>query len=261
MRLVVLGDPIEHSLSPALHTAALAECGLIGTYTRRRVDAAGMADAVDEVRDGVLDGANVTMPHKELAGRLCDRQAVTAQRAGAVNTLVRAGNEVVGHNTDIPGIRAAWEAAGLPDDAPIMVLGAGGAAAAAIVAVDGRPIFISSRRPEAGEALLERTTIKATVHPWGDPLDGAVVVNATPIGMGGEAIDAAILERAAGLFDMAYGAEITPAIRWMTSRGRPVADGRAMLLHQAAVAFELWTGHQAPIDHMRTALDRADTSR
>lgn len=255
----MLGDPIAHSLSPLLHSEALAATGLAGTYQRRRVDAAGMAQAVAEIRDGELDGANVTMPHKELAAKLCDRLAATARRAGAVNTLVRVGGAVVGHNTDIVGIQAAWSVAELPYDAPVLVLGAGGAAAAALLAVEGRAVSISARRPAAAHALTMRTGVAAAVQQWGEAVAGAVVVNATPVGMGGEALDAALLEPAAGLFDMAYGPTVTLGVKWMEEHGRPVADGRLMLLHQAAAAFELWTGHCAPVAQMAAALAAIDT--
>ncbi|MCP3974871.1 MAG: hypothetical protein GY720_10300 [bacterium] len=255
MRLVVLGDPIEHSLSPTLHTAAFAATGLIGNYGRRRVDVAGLRAAVAEVRAGVLDGANVTMPHKESAAPLCDRLAATAGRVQAVNTLVRVNREVVGHNTDVAGIRAAWEAQSLPSEAPVLILGAGGAAAAALVALEGRTLFISSRRPAAAAELGERVAVEASPHPWGSGVPDAVVVNATPMGMGGEHLGGALLEDAIGLFDMAYGTESTPAVSWMIDQGRPVADGRQMLLHQAAAAFELWTGYRAPIDAMAASLE------
>ena len=106
MRLVVLGDPVDHSRSPAIHNAALEACGIEGTYTARQVDEAGMVSAVDEVRYGRLSGANVTMPHKQLAFELADRVTDVALRSGAVNTLVRRDGEVWGYNTDVEGIQA-----------------------------------------------------------------------------------------------------------------------------------------------------------
>lgn len=257
MRLAVFGDPISHSLSPLLHNTALAASGLKGVYEARRVDAAGLAAALDEIRAGRLDGGSVTMPLKETAARLCDRLAVTSFRAGAVNTLVRIGRHVIGHNTDIAGIQAAWRAAGLPSTGPVVVLGAGGAAAAAVLALEDRDITISSRRPEAAHDLVTKLAATAAVVPWGAPVPDAVVVNATPLGMQQEPLEPAQLAAAAGLFDMAYGAHETPGVGEMKERGLPVADGRLMLLHQAAVAFELWTGRTAPLAAMQAALAAA----
>ena len=184
----MLGDPVDHSRSPAIHTAALEACGIDGTYTARRVDEAGMVSAVDEVRYGRLSGANVTMPHKQLAFELADRVSETALRSGAVNTLVRRDGEVWGYNTDVDGIRAVWESASLPTDRPVLILGAGGAAAGVVVAVADRTIVVSGRRDRAAAELLERTRGEGSIVPWGTPVEGAVVVNATPIGMDAESL-------------------------------------------------------------------------
>lgn len=253
-RFAVLGDPIDHSLSPAIHAAALEAAGLHGTYTARRVGPTGMAVAVDDVRCGRLTGANVTMPHKRLAAQLCDDVTADARRAGAVNTLVRSGAGVSGHNTDIAGIRLAWERNGLPGGA-VLIIGAGGAAAAALVALQNMAVSISGRDPDATRGLVDRLGVDAQVLPWGTPLAGAVVVNATPIGMAGEDLPSGVLESADGLFDMAYGPVPTPAVASSRRRGIPVADGPAMLLGQAGESFRLWTGDNSPESAMQRALE------
>jgi shikimate dehydrogenase len=253
MRLVVLGDPVDHSRSPAIQTAALEACGIEGTYTARRVDEVGMSRAVDEVRYSRLSGANVTMPHKRLAFELADRVTETALRSGAVNTLVRRDGEVWGHNTDVDGMRAVWASVPLPPDRPVLILGAGGAAAGAVVAVAGWPIVVSARRDQAATDLVERTRSDGSIVPWGTPLGGAVVVNATPIGMGAEPLPHAVLEVASGFFDLTYGPVESPSVRYARELGIPTADGKELLLAQAATSFEIWTGVPAPIDVMRSA--------
>jgi len=250
----VLGDPIEHSLSPVLHRAALASSGLLGSYERRRVSVAGMKDAVVEIREGILQGANVTMPHKQLAAALSDRVSTLAARAGAVNTLVSVNGDVVGHNTDVAGIRNAWRAKGLPEDAAVLILGTGGAAAAALLALEGRRLMVSGRRPKAADALIAQVGVAATTVEWGTRRDGVVLVNATPLGMSGESLPHGLVDSAAGLFDMAYGASRTAAVTAAGSRSLPSVNGVEMLLHQAAVAFELWTGMTAPLAAMGAAL-------
>ena len=253
MRLVVLGDPVGHSRSPAIQTAALEACGIEGTYTARRVNEAGMVNAVDEVRYGRLAGANVTMPHKQLAFELADRVTEAALRSGAVNTLVRRDGEVWGYNTDVEGIRAVWESAHLPTDRPVLVLGAGGAAAGAVVAVADHAIAVSARRDQAATELIERTRTEGSIVPWGTPLEGAVVVNATPIGMGTESLPPELLAVASGFFDLTYGPVESPSVRYACDLGIPTADGKELLLAQAAASFEIWTGIRAPIDVMRVA--------
>lgn len=251
LRLAVLGDPIDHSLSPRIHAAAMAALRIEGTYEARRVDADGMRSAVEDVRGGRLDGANVTMPHKRLAAELCEDLTDLARRAGSVNTLMRCPGGVCGESTDVTGIRDAWD--GLPTE-PVLVLGAGGAAAAALLAFEDRPVYISARREEAAAGLLDRLEVEGTVIPWGDPLSGGVVVNATPIGMGGESLPSTVLDSAAGLFDMPYGPESTPAVEALTARGLPVVAGAEMLLFQAVASFRLWTGREPPLAAMRRAI-------
>jgi shikimate dehydrogenase len=255
VRLVVLGDPIAHSLSPAIQNAALQAAGIPGRYEARRVDEDGMRDAVAELRDGALDGANVTMPHKRLAANLADRLDPAAARAGAVNTLVRVGSEAIGHNTDIEGIRAAWEASDLPGEGPVLLLGTGGAAAAALLALEDRPVSISARSPDKAAELASALRVDVSTTPWATGKEGSVVVNATPLGMNGERLPEGALQGAVGLFDMAYGALPTPSIREMHQAGYPAVDGAEMLLAQAAVSFRLWCGQEPDAGAMRAALD------
>ncbi|MBT8192228.1 MAG: shikimate dehydrogenase [Acidimicrobiia bacterium] len=251
LRLVVLGDPIDHSLSPRLHTAALEAAGIEGRYEARRVDAEGMVTAVQELRDGRLDGANVTMPHKRLASQLVDELGAEAARAGSVNTLFVRGGAVVGESTDIAGIRLAW---GELPPGPALILGGGGAAAAALLALEGRPLSVSTRHPRAAARLIERSGVAADRVEWGSQVAGAVVVNATPLGMTGEGLPPGLLENASGLFDMPYGGIPTEAVRRAVALGIPAVDGREMLLAQAACSFELWTGATAPLAAMRGVL-------
>ena len=254
MRLVVLGDPIAHSLSPIIQQAALDAVGIPGTYEAMQVDAAGMKAAAGALRRGDLDGANVTMPHKALAATLADRLEPIARRAGAVNTLVRVDRAIVGHNTDVAGVRTVWGWAGLPKTAPVLVLGAGGASAAALLALEGRRLHVAARRAEAAAALISDLGVDAAVTQWGSGIGGAVVVNGTPLGMAGETLPNDVLGGAAGLLEMAYGSGPTPAATAVADAGLPVASGPEMLLAQGAVSFELWTGRKAPIDAMRRAM-------
>lgn len=252
LNLVVLGDPIDHSLSPLLHTAALEAARIDGRYEARRVDAAGMVKAFEELRSGQLAGANVTMPHKRLAARLVDELGAEAARAGSVNTLVRRAGAVVGESTDIAGIQESWDE--LPAG-PALILGGGGAAAAALIALEGRPLFVSTRRPEAAVDLIKRTGVAADRVAWGSPVSGAVVVNATPLGMSGDELPPALLDQASGLFDMPYGPDPTEAAKQAYALGIPVVAGLEMLVAQAALSFELWTGVRAPRDAMRAAVE------
>ncbi|MDH3539909.1 MAG: shikimate dehydrogenase [Acidimicrobiia bacterium] len=252
LHLALLGDPVAHSFSPRLHAAALAAAGIRGSYEARRVDVAGMESAVEEIRTGHLHGANVTMPHKRVAARLADSLEADAARAGSVNTLLIRAGVVAGASTDVEGIRRAW---GRLPEGPVLILGAGGAAAAALLALEGRPLSVSARRPDAARALVARSGVEATVSEWGKPVDGAVVVNATALGMQGERLPESLLASAAGLFDMPYGKGQTPAVVTAVAHGLPVVDGVEMLISQAALSFELWTGVSPSPAAMRAAIE------
>jgi len=253
VRLVLLGDPVAHSQSPEIQRAALAAAGLLGFYEARRVDEAGLYRAIAEIRAGDFRGANVTMPHKRTAAAAADRLSAAAGRCGAVNTLVGEGGEVVGHNTDVGGLRTAWEQAGLSAEGPVLVLGTGGAAAAVLIAVEGRDIAIAGRRAGAGGALAAAVRVRAVEIPWGRARPGAVVVNATPVGMEGESLPPGLVEEASGLVDLPYGSGPTPAAALARRRGLRVVDGLDHLVAQAALSFELWTGVPAPRAAMEAA--------
>ncbi|MCP3996449.1 MAG: shikimate dehydrogenase [bacterium] len=256
MKLAVLGSPVAHSLSPVMHRAALAAVGISGTYVAIEVDAASFASELDGLRKGDLDGANVTMPHKSRAFSLCDVRSRLAERAGAVNTLVLRDSELVGENTDVSGIRSAWRWAQLPEEAPINIVGSGGAAAAALIALEGRELRITARRESATRGLVESTGVQAAVVPWGETMSEAVLVNATPIGMRGEQLPKYLLNSAVGLFDMAYGDAPTPAVVVAQRSGMPVAVGLDMLIGQAVSSFGIWTGYDIEPSVMRVAAEQ-----
>jgi shikimate dehydrogenase len=256
VKLAVLGDPVSHSKSPAIHNAALAAVGIAGTYEARKVDDGGVRAAFDEVRSGALSGFNVTMPHKGLAAELCDRLDPDASRAGSVNTVALIDGALWGFSTDVGGIRDAWGE--LPAAAPVLILGAGGAAAASCVALSDRPVYLAARRFGAGADLarrLEARGLEITLGEvrWGVPVVGSVVVNCTPIGMRGESLPEGVLAGCAGLFDMAYGSMVTPAVLATRKMGREVVEGIDLLVFQAARSFAIWTGLNPPIEVMRKA--------
>lgn len=247
MRLVLFGDPVAHSRSPAIHTAALAATGIAGTYEARRVGAAGFEEGMADLRAGRIDGANVTMPHKATAAAMADLADPVVRSIGAANTLRRSPDtpgSVEAMNSDVGGLWAAAAIAGMPLDGTFLVLGGGGAARAAIAAFSGGRVLVSARSPSSGPF---------PVLPWGTGWAGSVVVNATPLGMKGEPLPDGVLERVAGLIDMAYGPVATPAVEEARRRGIPIADGLDVLVAQAAISFTWWTGVPAPLEVMRTA--------
>nr|PZN32063.1 MAG: hypothetical protein DIU67_08765 [Actinomycetota bacterium] len=210
LRFAVVGDPVSHSRSPAIHTKALRLAGLEGTYVARRVPRGGMAAVVAGIRSGELDGVNVTMPLKGEAYEAAELKTPEAERSSSVNTLRLRDGLIEGHSTDVVAFAEAYGKA--PAGAPLLVLGAGGSARAAVAAWQGGRVFVSTRDPQKAASL-------GTPVPWGEPVEGAVVANATPIGMKGEDLPREVLEAANHLVDLPYGAQETPAVRYARERG------------------------------------------
>ncbi len=258
MRFAIVGDPVDHSLSPDIHNAAFAHLGMDARYERLPTARGSFARVIELLRSGALDGVNVTMPHKASAYEAVDSVSEAARRTLAVNTIVRRDGHIAGDNTDVDGVRHSRSLLNVVD-APILVLGTGGAARAAIVACSDGEVTVMARHPERATTALEACSVRGAVVEWGVPVEGAILINATPLGMHGEVLPTVALEAASGLIDMAYGSEPTPAVGWAVLNGIPVADGIDMLIGQAIAAFEAFTGRTAPIDVM-AATARANRS-
>jgi len=254
MRFGIVGDPVGHSRSPEIHNAGFAERGIDAVFDVLPTPLDRFQDVERRLREGDLNGVSVTMPHKTHAFEAVDHVAEPAARAKAVNTIVAVDGILTGHNTDIDGVRFALDKLDLPKGTPILMLGHGGAAAATIVSiVQDRPITISARERDPAMALAQRMGVSVGFIEWGRSLPDAIVVNATPLGMQGEQLPRALFDDCAGLLDMAYGANETPAVATARMKGLPFADGLDMLVGQAIAAFELFTGVAAPVDVLSAA--------
>ncbi len=257
MNFAVVGDPIEHSLSPEMHLAAFAFAGIEASFERWRVGPSGFPEVVSALRTGQLDGVSVTMPHKRNAYEAADDLSPEAARSGAVNSVVRAGAVLRGFNTDIAGVRHAFSLLGVQTEAPVRILGSGGAARAAAVALEGHTLLVSARRREAAAELATSTAVPAEWVPWDEGRAGCVIVNATPLGMHGEVMPPQLTEGAVGVIDMAYSDAPTPLVSDAIERAIPVADGIDMLAGQAVEAFRRFTGIRVPA----TVFERAARAR
>lgn len=253
MRYAIVGDPVEHSRSPAIHNAAFESLGIRAEFDFWKVSRERFTDVERALRTRDVDGVSVTMPHKHNAFEATDTLSDTARRTGAVNTMVLRDGDLFGHNTDVTGVLHALEAIGNRQEDAMLILGTGGAAAAALVAVDGREISVSGRNATAARVLIDRVGVEADVIPWGSAVQSATVINATPLGMHGESLPIGVTERAGALIDMTYGGQRSPAFMDATAFGIPAADGLTMLVGQAVEAFEVFTGQQPPILVMEQA--------
>jgi shikimate dehydrogenase len=266
-RLAVLGQPISHSLSPAMHTAALAELGLAGEWTYEAIEVApeDFKGRVDAMPGAGFVGANVTVPHKLAALAVADEASEAARAIGAANTLTFVGGGIGAENTDATGLLDSLPES--PSGAHALVLGAGGSARAVVWALvsSGAEVAIWNRTPEKADRLARE--FGASVAGGVDVADFDLLVNATTVGMGSSTqalpdlkrlpVDADALGERHQLVDLAYGAADTELVRAARARGARVVDGLEVLVRQGAASLRIWTGLDPPIEVMRRAV-RAD---
>jgi shikimate dehydrogenase len=270
--LTLLGDPVDHSLSPSFQNAALRHCGIDAVYVALRCDAASVAPLIRALCRGG-GGGNVTAPHKKAAAACIEQPTDAVRRTGVCNTFWAEDGVICGDNTDVAGFAQAAQLL-LPElrGARVLVIGAGGSAAAALCALlDARVHHISiiNRSPERATLLARRLDADAAVlHvvPSTQDLGQDVydlVVNATTAGLSDDdplPLDLTVLARAGAALDLVYRAEgTTPWTRHARQLGVAAADGREMLLGQGSAAFQRWFAIPAPVDVMRAAFpaDRA----
>ncbi|HEX9496047.1 MAG TPA: shikimate dehydrogenase [Candidatus Limnocylindria bacterium] len=261
----LLGHPVAHSLSPAMHNAAFRHLGLPHTYELLDVTAAELPGAVTRIRDGDVLGANVTVPHKEAVMKLVDTWDGPTAEIGAANTLARTpdGKKLLAANTDVVGFQYATREVDLTDQR-VLVLGAGGAARAVIAVLHrrGAHVALANRTRERAETLARSVAHPAeltlAVIDWGSRGELAevdVIVNATSLGLHGEdPLDGAALRRELVVIDLIPTAVPTPLVKRARAAGATVIDGLPMLLQQAASSFQIWTRREAPVEAMRAAL-------
>jgi shikimate dehydrogenase len=259
----VIGHPVRHSLSPRLHNAAYAALGLDWVYVAFEVEPGGAHAALDAVRTLGLVGLSVTMPHKTAVAELCDVLSPAAAALRSVNTVTpQADGRLAGDSTDGDGfLRALADEQVDVAGRVTLVLGGGGAARAVARALAGAGarVDVAARRAEAaGEAA---TLASGSAIAWGERAAAAasadIIVNATPLGMAGDAavaIPADALRAGQVVVDLVYDPLDTPLLVAARSRGARTVPGLGMLVHQAALQVECWTGRPAPIAAMRAAV-------
>ncbi|NJP36520.1 shikimate dehydrogenase [Alkalicoccus luteus] len=262
----VIGDPISHTLSPVMHDAAYKETGLEASYLPFHTPPERLKDAVQGVRGLGIAGLNVTIPHKEAVIPFLDGLDPTAERIGAVNTIVREGEQLIGSNTDgegyvrslVPHLRRELESC------RFLIIGAGGAArAAAITLYDrGAAITIANRTLDRAASLAEACgpQVKACSmqEAQAQLTSFDVIVNSTSIGMTPDHASMALpldkLSRNTVVSDMIYTPLETAFLKAAAKQGAAVVNGTGMFVEQGALAFERWTGIEAPREAMLRAV-------
>jgi len=272
-RLGLIGYPLGHSLSPKIHTAALKACGLEGEYSLFPIapdEKQGLKDLLNRVRSGEIHGLNVTIPHKQNVIEFMDELTPTAQAIGAVNTIYIRENNLVGDNTDAPGFlsdlkRFLCEQSKFVNRKSAVVLGAGGSARAVVYALlnDSWSVTLAARRLEQAEELAQSFTnyeFQVANFTNFQPSNFQLIVNTTPLGMSPNTDQSPLPENATlpvdGIvYDLVYNPRETKLVRDALSHGLRATTSLGMLIEQAALAFEIWTGLNPPRDILWNAVD------
>jgi shikimate dehydrogenase len=258
-RFAVFGNPVGHSLSPIMHTAAFAATAFNGVYVA--VPVPEIRPAVAGLRALGFRGASITIPHKESVMACLDEVEETARRIKAVNTIVNANGRLQGYNTDVSGAMRA-----LKDKTPltgraVAILGAGGAARAAAFGIlaEGGHVTIFNRAAERGEKLADELQAEFRLLSEFKAAPYEILVNTTPVGMAPRVDDTPVaaetLRPGLVVMDIVYNPLKTRLLREAACAGCTTIDGLSMFVHQGARQFELWTGLKAPVDIMRMAVE------
>ncbi len=266
----LIGDPVEHSMSPIMHNAAFRETGLDFVYVPFRVEKEEVGKAIDSMRALNIKGLNVTIPHKIAVLQFLDELDPLAEQIGAVNTIVNDDGYLKGYNTDASGFLQTLLERGIePEGKNVVILGAGGAARAIsfILADRGAHLVILNRLLEldwakelAGRISQTFAREVAALELNRENLAGAlgkadILVNATSVGMSPNTdqtpVDSDLLKPGFTVFDIVYNPIKTRLLREAESAGAETIEGLDMLVWQGALAFEKWTGREAPVKLMR----------
>jgi shikimate dehydrogenase len=254
LRVGLIGDPVAHSISPSMQQPALDALGISATFELWHTLAADLPARIASLRAPDVLGANVTVPHKLGVMDHLDEVSPLARRAGAVNVIVHREGHLSGDNTDIHGFAVSLEEA-CPNARvrPALVLGAGGAARAAVwaLASSGTQVTVWNRTARKAAALATELGVEAATRPG----PAELLVNATSVGLrADDSLDGLPLVDARVVVDLVYGDAPTPIARWAEERGARLVDGREVLVRQGARSLAVWTGREAPLEAMRRAV-------
>jgi shikimate dehydrogenase len=263
IKLGLIGYPVSHSLSPKIQNAALQACGLEGEYSLFPIapdDMQALKDLLDRVRSGEMTGLNVTIPHKQNVIQFMDELTSTAEAIGAVNTIYLRENKLIGDNTDAAGFLSDLKKSVgdrrlvIGDSA--LVLGAGGSARAVVYALlnDGWQVTLAARRIGQAEQLSQsfpNHQLLITNYTNLQPSTFNLIINTTPSGMSpnietSPLPENTVLSKSTFVYDLVYNPRETKLVKDSHAQGLQATTGLGMLIEQAALAFELWTGHNPP---------------
>ena len=254
-KFFVIGNPIEHSLSPKLHNYWIKINNLKAVYDKKKLDISELENFIKELEEKKIDGINVTVPFKNSVIPFLGKLSVEAQRTQSVNTIYLRDGTVIGHNTDIEGFELAikhtnYDVVGKK----VLILGAGGVSPSIIVALNNmsaKKIFISNRTQSKAENL-KKTFNEIEIVKWGTIPDFDMIINATSLGLKNDeniSLDYSKISPEKFFYDVIYNPSETNFLKSAKKNGNKIENGKKMFIYQAQASFKIWNNIEPQVDN------------
>ena len=261
-KFLVIGNPIDHSLSPKLHNYWINQNNLNAIYDKKTLKEGDLENLISQVRDKKIDGINVTLPFKKLIIPFLDKLTLEAQKTQSVNTVYLNKKKVVGHNTDIDGFEMSIQKSNIDlSNKKVLILGAGGVVSSIILALTKMKVsrvIVSNRTKEKAENL-KKIFDNIIVIDWGEVPDFDMIINATSLGLKEEdeiPLDFSLINKDKFFYDVIYNPKETGFLKIGKKTGNIAINGKLMFVYQAYMAFNIWHGVKPDInDEVLNLLD------
>ena len=253
-KYLVIGNPIEHSLSPKLHNYWFKKNNINAVYDKKQIEEQNIKEIISEMRNGKIDGINITVPFKQLIIPLVDELSSEAEESQSVNTIFKENNKVLGHNTDISGFELAIRKKGYNiKDKKVSILGAGGVVPSIILALRkmGAAKIILSNRTESKAEKIKKTFSDLEIVNWGEIPEFNMIINATSLGLNKDdeiKLNYADIGQNKLFYDVIYNPPLTKFLLNAKKFGHQIENGKMMFIYQAHQSFSIWHKVMPKID-------------
>jgi len=248
----VIGNPINHSLSPELHNFWIKKNNIKAIYEKIKLEENELENFIKRLRNDEIHGINVTVPFKNKVIKYLDKLSLEVETTGSVNTIYKNGNEIIGHNTDVAGFELGLRHSKINVlHKSILILGAGGVVSSIIyslLSMGCKKIFLSNRTVEKAEKIKEKFD-DIDILKWGEIPDFDIIINATSVGLKGDSLDLDFNVKDKIFYDVIYNPKETQFLRKAKETGNKIENGKLMFIYQANQSFSIWNNVIPKIDH------------
>ena len=248
----VIGNPINHSLSPELHNFWIKKNNINAIYEKIKLEENELENFIKRLRNDEIHGMNVTVPFKNKIIKYLDKLSLEVETTGSVNTIYKNGNEIIGHNTDVAGFELGLRHSKINVlHKSILILGAGGVVPSIIyslLSMGCKKIFLSNRTVEKAEKIKEKFN-DIDILKWGNIPDFDIIINATSVGLHGDSLDLDFNVKNKIFYDVIYNPKETQFLRKAKETGNKIENGKLMFIYQANQSFSIWNNVIPKIDH------------